>query len=170
MRITNDWEDYWAQSIKQLKPSAFIKAELETDFSSPEVSTVLQSKSIVITGDFVEFSRSEGRDAVLKRGGKSPSSVSGKTFALILGENPGPTKFSQSVEKGIPMLDANGFRFLLTNGYVEGTSPSPTIESKLAKKSGKSTLEVLPCKKCGLNFTRLTTKGRKPHFCGQCES
>ncbi len=170
MRITNDWEDSWAQSFKQLKPSAFIKAELETDFSNLEISTFLQGKSIVITGDFVEFSRSEGRDAVLKRGGKSPSSVSGKTFALILGENPGPTKFSQSVEKGIPMLDVNGFRFLLTNGYVEGTSPSSTIESKLAKKSGKSTLEVLPCKKCGLNFTRLNRKGRKPYFCGQCES
>ena len=170
MRINDDWEDSWAQTFKQLKPSAFIKAELETDFSRSEVSTFLQGKSIVITGDFVEFSRSEGRDAVLKRGGKSPSSVSGKTFALILGENPGPTKFSQSIEKGIPMLDANGFRFLLTNGYVEGTSPSPTIESKLAKKSDKSTLEVLPCKKCGLNFTRLTTKGRKPHFCAQCES
>lgn len=170
MRITNDWEDTWAQSFKHLKPSAFIKAELETDFSSPETSTLLQNKSIVITGDFVEFSRSEGQDAILKRGGKSPSSVSGKTFALILGENPGPIKFSKSVEKGIPMLDANGFRFLLAHGYIEGTSPSPTIESKLAKKPDKSTLEVLPCQKCGLNFTRLKTKGRKPHFCGQCES
>ena len=170
MRITNDWEDSWAQSFKQLKPSAFIKVELETDFSRPEISTVLQSKSIVITGDFVEFSRSEGREAILKRGGKSPSSISGKTFALILGENPGPTKFSQSVEKGIPMLDANGFIFLLTNGYVEGTSPSSAIKSNTAKKSDKSILEVLPCKKCGCNFTRLQAKGRKPHFCTQCES
>jgi len=170
MRLANDWEDSWAKSFEQLKASAFIKVELETDFSRPEISIFLQGKSIVITGDFVEFSRSEGRDAILKRGGKSPSSISGKTFALILGENPGPTKFSQSVEKGIPMLDANGFRFLLTNGYVEGTSPSSAIKSNTAKKSEESALEVLPCKKCGCNFTRLRAKGRKPHFCTQCES
>lgn len=164
-----DIGDHWLERAKYLHPSHFIQEELDTDFSNVEISNSLVGKSIVITGDFLEFSRSEGTDAIRKRGGKSPSSVSGKTYALILGENPGPVKFAQAIERGIPMLDVNGFSYLLTHGLIEGTLDTPS-NKKGPKQSTEEIIEVLTCKSCGESFSRIRVKGRKPHFCATCEN
>ena len=165
-----DIEDYWVERSIHVQPSDFIQEEIDTDFEKPEVTNLLVGKSIVITGDFVDFSRDDGRDAILKRGGKSPSSVSGKTYALILGENPGPVKFAQSVDRGIPMLGVSGFRYLLTHGHIEGTLDTPPSRQKDTKRPTVGVDEVLMCKNCGDSFSRLRVKGRKPHFCPKCES
>jgi DNA polymerase-3 subunit epsilon len=165
-----DIEDFWIERSIHVQPSDFIQEEIDTDFEKPEVANLLVGKSIVITGDFIEFSRDDGRDAILKRGGKSPSSVSGRTYALILGENSGPVKFAQSVEKGIPMLGVSGFRYLLTHGHIEGTLDTPPFRKKDTKRSTNDVNEVLTCKSCGDSFSRLRVKGRKPHFCPKCET
>jgi hypothetical protein len=85
---------------------------------SDDLATRLQGKSVVITGEFVEFSREDGRSAILRRGGKAPGSVSRKTFAVVVGESAGPSKIERCFEFGIPMLNYEEFCSLLDSGQL----------------------------------------------------
>ena len=80
---------------------------------------VLAGKSIVVTGTLANFTRDEASEAIKKRGGKSPGSVSGKTDALVLGENPGGSKISKAEQLGIPILDELTFKELLETGEIK---------------------------------------------------
>ena len=91
------------------------------DFGNVIISTENQSlagKTIVVTGTVAGFSREEAQDAITSRGGKSPGSVSAKTFALVVGADPGASKLSKAEQLGIPVLDAKGFLFLLKTGQL----------------------------------------------------
>jgi hypothetical protein len=63
------------------------------DFGKVEVSRlkpVLAGKAVVVTGTLDKYSREEAELAIKARGGKSPGSVSAKTFAV--GESPEPAR------------------------------------------------------------------------------
>ena len=62
------------------------------------------------------WSREEAEEAVKVRGGKSPGSVSKKTFAVVVGREPGASKLSKAEELGVPILDEAGFAHLLDTG------------------------------------------------------
>ena len=49
----------------------------------------LAGKTVVVTGTLERFGREEAQRAIKDRGGKSASSVSAKTFALVVGNEPG---------------------------------------------------------------------------------
>ncbi|MEN9552496.1 MAG: ligase, partial [Actinomycetota bacterium] len=55
---------------------------------------------------------------IKSRGGKSPGSVSAKTFAVVLGESPGASKVTKAEQLGIPVLDEAGFEVLLETGEL----------------------------------------------------
>ncbi len=80
---------------------------------------VLAGKSIVVTGTLENYTRDEAAEAIKKRGGKSPGSVSGKTDALVLGENPGGSKISKAEQLGVPILDELAFKELLETGEIK---------------------------------------------------
>jgi DNA ligase (NAD+) len=84
----------------------------------PEVPQVLTGKTIVVTGTLVGWSREEAEEAIKSRGGKSPSSVSKKTTAVVLGDNPGAAKLAKAQELGVPILDEAGFTRVLETGEV----------------------------------------------------
>ncbi|NQV96252.1 MAG: NAD-dependent DNA ligase LigA [Acidimicrobiaceae bacterium] len=91
------------------------------EFGNVIISTENQSlvgKAVVITGTVEGFSRDEAQDAITSRGGKSPGSVSAKTFALVVGSEPGASKLTKAEQLGIPVLDAKGFRYLLKTGQL----------------------------------------------------
>jgi len=91
------------------------------DFGNVIISTENQSlagKAVVVTGTVAGFSREEAQDAITSRGGKSPGSVSAKTFALVVGADPGVSKLTKAEQLGIPVLDAKGFLFLLKTGQL----------------------------------------------------
>jgi DNA ligase (NAD+) len=44
--------------------------------------------------------------------------VSAKTFALVVGAEPGASKLSKAEELGIPIIDAVGFAKLLATGEL----------------------------------------------------
>ena len=77
---------------------------------------VLVGKAVVVTGTLDGFTREEAEAAVKERGGKSPGTVSRKTFALVVGAEPGAGKLAKAQELGVPILDDGGFRHLLTTG------------------------------------------------------
>ena len=91
------------------------------DFGIVAVSNAPQNlvgKAIVVTGTVEGFSREGAQEAITSRGGKSPGSVSTKTFALVVGDEPGASKLTKAQELGIPMLDAAGFAKLLETGEL----------------------------------------------------
>jgi DNA ligase (NAD+) len=91
------------------------------EFGRVEVSTLPQTlvgKAVVVTGSLVGYSRDGAEEAIKLRGGKSPGSVSAKTFAVVLGESPGASKVTKAEELGIPQLDEAGFEILLSTGEL----------------------------------------------------
>ena len=79
---------------------------------------VLAGKAVVVTGTVPGFSREEAEAAIKDRGGKSPGSVSAKTFAVVVGADPGAAKLTKATDLGIPMLDETGFAHLLETGEL----------------------------------------------------
>jgi DNA ligase (NAD+) len=91
------------------------------DFGKVEVSRqpqVLAGKAVVVSGTLDGWSREEAEAAIKERGGKSPGSVSKKTFALVAGADPGAGKLTKAQELGIPVLDEEGFAHVLATGEL----------------------------------------------------
>jgi DNA ligase (NAD+) len=78
----------------------------------------LEGKAVVVTGTLAGYSRDGAADAIISRGGKSPGSVSAKTYAVVVGDAPGASKVSKAESLGIPMLDEDGFEHLLATGEL----------------------------------------------------
>jgi DNA ligase (NAD+) len=87
---------------------------------------VLAGVSVVITGTLPTYSRDEAGEAVRQAGGKVTSSVSKKTDFVVAGENAG-SKYDKAVELGVPILDEDALRVLLTDG-PEAVRPEPAAE------------------------------------------
>lgn len=91
------------------------------EFGRVDVSTLpptLAGKAVVVTGTLEGFTREEAEAAIKDRGGKSPGSVSAKTFAVVVGAEPGASKLTKAEALGIPVLDVAGFRHLLETGEL----------------------------------------------------
>ena len=91
------------------------------EFGNVVVSTAPQNlvgKAIVVTGTVEGFSREGAQEAITSRGGKSPGSVSAKTFALVVGDEPGASKLTKAESLKIPIIDSAGFLILLDTGEL----------------------------------------------------
>ena len=84
--------------------------------SGPQLPQNLVGKSVVVTGTLTGFSREDAEAAIIARGGKSPGSVSAKTTAVVVGDNPGTAKLTKAEALGVPILDEQGFVRLLETG------------------------------------------------------
>jgi DNA ligase (NAD+) len=76
----------------------------------------LAGKTVVVTGAVPGYTREGAEEAIMARGGKSPGSVSKKTFVVVVGDAPGASKTKKAEEFGIPTMDASGFDALLETG------------------------------------------------------
>ncbi|MEN9821689.1 MAG: NAD-dependent ligase LigA [Actinomycetota bacterium] len=91
------------------------------DFGRVEVSALpptLAGKAVVVTGTLDGFSREEAEAAIKGRGGKSPGSVSAKTYAVVVGAEPGASKVTKAADLGIPVIDEAAFLVLLETGSL----------------------------------------------------
>ena len=84
---------------------------------------ILAGKAVVVTGTLANFSREEAAAAIKDRGGKNPGSVSAKTFAVVVGAEPGASKLTKATELGVPILDDPGFLHLLETGELPPAEP-----------------------------------------------
>ena len=90
------------------------------------VPQTLDGRTVVVTGAVPGYNREEAEAAIVLRGGKSPGSVSKKTFALVVGEGAGASKLSKAESFGTPIVPAERFEDFLTDpeGVVaEVTAP-----------------------------------------------
>ena len=71
-------------------------------------------KTFVLTGSLELFTREEAEGIIEQLGGKASSSVSKKTYAVIVGANPG-SKYEKAKELNIPIWTEQEFKDKLDN-------------------------------------------------------
>jgi DNA ligase (NAD+) len=76
----------------------------------------LEGVTVVVTGTLTTYSRDGATEAVQERGGKVTGSVSKKTDFVVVGADPGASKYDKAVKLGVPVLDDAGFAVLLADG------------------------------------------------------
>ena len=81
---------------------------------APAGPTPLAGKTFVVTGTLPQLSREAARELIERYGGRVATSVSKKTDYVVVGESPG-SKADDARRLGIPILDENGLRNLVTS-------------------------------------------------------
>lgn len=79
-------------------------------------STVLEGKTLVVSGVFDSFSRDELKHLIDVNGGKNTGSVSAKTDFLVAGEGMGPSKLKKATDLGVTILSEEEFKNLIGYG------------------------------------------------------
>jgi len=72
--------------------------------------------TLVVTGGLESMNREGVQRAITDRGGRSTSSVSSKTSALVAGATPGASKLAKAEQMGTPILTEEQFLSLLEQG------------------------------------------------------
>ena len=96
-------------TIEKLKQAGL---KFETDAKKEALSSRLEGKTIVISGNF-SVSRDEIKELIKAHGGKNSGSVSGKTTYLLAGEKPGPEKIRKAESLGVEIIDEIKFREII---------------------------------------------------------
>ena len=89
-----------------------LAAEPVEDTGIPQT---LAGLTVVVTGSLPGFTRDSATAAIETRGGKVAGSVSSRTDFVVAGEAAG-SKYDKALSLGVPILDADGFDRLLTEG------------------------------------------------------
>ncbi len=95
--------------VEQLK-SHGLQMEVEKQQGG---SQALGGLTIVISGSFENYSRTEIKELIEKHGGKNTGSVSGKTDLIVAGEGMGPSKRKKAEDLGIRIIDEHEFTQLI---------------------------------------------------------
>ena len=93
--------------------------------------------TVVVTGSLVGFSRDTAGEAIATRGGKVSGSVSKKTDFVVVGDSPG-SKYDKAVSLGVPVLDEDGFRTLLS-------LTAPRVSARGSRLRALSRIRQWPC-------------------------
>ena len=109
-----------ALGLRLDEPSAPVVGDGAAAPTPPELPQTLAGKSVVVTGTLEGFTREEAEAAILARGGKSPGTVSNKTFAVVVGESPGASKISKAEALAVPTVEGSRFATLLDTGEIPG--------------------------------------------------
>lgn len=87
-------------------------------FMQDKEGGILSGKAIVITGTLEKYSRNEIKSIIKRLGGTSPESVSKKTFALVVAQNPGQNKIKDAEKYSVPIIDEVRLEQLLASGKL----------------------------------------------------
>ncbi len=104
--------------IEKLRAAGLNFAEDSDQIEAEALPQTLEGMTIVVTGGLEGYTRDGVGAAIKARGGKSPGSVSSKTTALVVGENPGASKLDKAEKLGVPVLDGAQFEQLLETGVI----------------------------------------------------
>lgn len=92
--------------------------KLSIGLADEMVSTVLNDKTIVISGNF-SISRDEMKKLIEVNGGKNSGSISAKTSFLLAGEKPGPEKIKKAEALGVKIITEEEFRAMIPSADGE---------------------------------------------------
>ena len=118
LQVINDIGDIIAKSIvdyfhdddnlsliKKLKEYG---VNMTVDDSNYHESSIFSGKTFVLTGTLVNTTRDEATSIIESLGGKVSGSVSAKTSAVIVGDNPG-SKYTKAISLNIPIWQEEEF-------------------------------------------------------------
>ncbi|WP_239335639.1 NAD-dependent DNA ligase LigA [Frankia sp. CiP3] len=88
----------------------------------------LAGVTVVITGTLAGWSRDSATEAVQACGGKVTGSVSKKTTFVVVGADPGATKYDKARALKLPVLDEAGFAVLLAAGPRAASAHALPVE------------------------------------------
>ncbi|MEU6859601.1 NAD-dependent DNA ligase LigA [Glycomyces sp. NPDC046736] len=114
----------WHREIVERWRAAGVRMRDEEPDPSEALPQTLDGLTVVITGGIPGYTREGAAAAVKARGGKTTSSVSKKTGAVVAGDKPG-SKYDKAVQLGVPIVTGEGFEAFLTEGLPE---PEPAAE------------------------------------------
>lgn len=102
--IAKSITDYFESDKNQRIINELKELGLNTNYTGPkvEVNENFHNKTFVITGTLTKYTRDEVEEKIELLGGKTSSSVSSKTSAVIVGENAG-SKYDKAVKLNIPI-------------------------------------------------------------------
>jgi DNA ligase (NAD+) len=86
------------------------------DEGADEGPRPLEGVTVVVTGTLPSYSRDGATEAVQALGGKVTGSVSKKTDFVVVGSDPGASKYDKALKLGVPVLDDAGLTTLLQSG------------------------------------------------------
>ncbi|MCY4434483.1 MAG: NAD-dependent DNA ligase LigA [bacterium] len=104
--------------IEKLRAAGLNFAGDASPYEAQALPQTLEGMTIVVTGGLEGYTRDGVGAAIKARGGKSPGSVSSKTTAVVVGENPGASKLDKAEKLGIPVLDEAQFHRLIETGEL----------------------------------------------------
>jgi DNA ligase (NAD+) len=111
--------------VDQLKNDIGLRFEI--DESELPVEGPLNGNTYVITGTLESMTREEAASELEARGAKVAGSVSKKTTAVVVGEDPGASKFTKARQLGTELLDEAALKKLLAaNPAPAGRPPVPS--------------------------------------------
>ncbi len=108
-----------------LQRLAALKIEPQGGAASEESTAAggpLAGQTYVLTGTLNSMSREQAAQRIRELGGTVTDSVSRRTTALIVGQDPGEAKTRRAAELGVPTMDEAAFLRLISNA---GDSPPP---------------------------------------------
>jgi len=121
--------DWFAEqdNLRLVEEIRDVGLKLESGDELVPVEGPLTGNTYVITGTLESMTREEAAAELELRGAKVAGSVSKKTTAVVVGEEPGSSKFNKARQLGTPLLDERALKDLLaTNRPPAGRAPAPS--------------------------------------------
>ena len=82
---------------------------MEVGIEDKAISNTLEGASVLVSGVFTHFSRTELKKIIEQHGGKNVGSISKKTTFVVAGEKMGPSKRQKAEDLGVPLISEQEF-------------------------------------------------------------
>ncbi|WP_374209843.1 NAD-dependent DNA ligase LigA [Glycomyces sp. TRM65418] len=105
----------WHRAIVERWRAAGVRMQDDAPDPSELPPQTLEGLTVVITGGIPGYTREGAAAAVKARGGKTTSSVSKKTGAVVAGDKPG-SKYDKALTLGVPIVRGEDFERFLADG------------------------------------------------------
>jgi DNA ligase (NAD+) len=102
----------------------------QTEIKTRSTDGPLVGKTLVITGTLPSMTREQAAELIQGAGGKIGGSVSKKTDYLVVGDEPGGSKYTKAQQLGIPMLDEAALLNLLGASQRTDAAPEAALPSQ----------------------------------------
>lgn len=110
-RIADSVIEFAADPVNQERIGKLESAGLQFELAEDQKadSTILQGKSIVVSGTLENFSRTSIKEFIEKNGGQVKGSVSSKTDFLLVGADPGGSKVTKAEANKVAIVNETEF-------------------------------------------------------------
>lgn len=145
--VAENIASYFADAENRALIAKLRQVGVQTEQSGPiqhvAADGAFKDKTVVITGTLAGMTREQVAELIQQAGGKVTGSVTKKTNYLVVGEEPGGSKYTRAQQLGIPLLDEAALLQMLDTSALDEVEPAaPTADS--SPGAGQSGSDALP--------------------------